>query len=199
MRKLFFFLLSGLLLLSCQNSTENAVVDNIMARRSIRQYHDKAVDRALITRIMDCGINAPSGQNKQSWEIRIVDNPVLMNEIKDLLVAGNPSEDPEFIRGCFRGAPVMCFIANDTTYRFSQFDCGMLAQNIMLSATAMGLGSICLGYPVRYMNDSAPCQAVLEKLGFSENFQFCLCVGLGYANESPAARERKKEKYKFID
>ena len=34
--------------------------------------------------ILDCGINAPNGINKQSWAVRMVDNPEFINGITDL-------------------------------------------------------------------------------------------------------------------
>ncbi|MBR2162690.1 MAG: nitroreductase family protein, partial [Bacteroidales bacterium] len=60
---------------------ENAAIENIMTRRSIRKYAEGPVARETMQTIMECGINAPSGQNKQSWEVRIVDNPDTMKEI----------------------------------------------------------------------------------------------------------------------
>ena len=49
-----------------------AVIDNMMSRRSIRNYKQQAVPREVLNRIMECGINAPNGQNKQSWEVRVL-------------------------------------------------------------------------------------------------------------------------------
>ena len=63
----------------------NAVIENIMARRSIRAYKQVPVSRDTLNMIMQCGINAPNGQNKQSWEVRVVDKPELMEEIKDAM------------------------------------------------------------------------------------------------------------------
>ena len=57
---------------------QNEVVNAIMARRSIRQYHATPVARDTMMQIMTCGINAANGQNKQSWEVRIIDNPTTM-------------------------------------------------------------------------------------------------------------------------
>ena len=54
---------------------KNAVIETIMSRRSIRKYQPQAVSRDTMQIILDCGINAPNGQNRQSWEIRVVDNP----------------------------------------------------------------------------------------------------------------------------
>ncbi len=178
---------------------KNQVIETIMARRSIRKYQDRPVNRDTLNKIMECGINAPNGQNKQSWEVRIVDNPTVMEEIKDAMAKGHPDMDAEMIKGCFRGAPVMVFIARDLSYDFSAYDCGLMSQNIMLSAWSMGVGSICLGSPVRFLTDNDVCKPVLEKLGFSEGYELCLCIGLGYADESPEAKPRDTGKVKFVD
>lgn len=175
----------------------NEVIETIMARRSIRSYKAIPVGRDTLATIMECGINAPNGQNKQSWEVRIVDDPVLLNEMSEAMGASHP--DMEFAEGCFRGAPVMVFIARDPSYDFSAYDCGLLAENIMLSAWSLGVGSICLGSPVRFLTDNELCKPYVERLGFTEGFEFCLCVGLGYADESPEAKPRDKSKVKFVN
>lgn len=63
---------------------KNAVIETIMSRRSIRKYQPQAVSRDTMQIILDCGINAPNGQNKQSWEIRVVDNPEFINGISEV-------------------------------------------------------------------------------------------------------------------
>ena len=169
-----------------------------MERRSIRKYKPETVARETLEKIMECGINAPNGQNKQSWEVRVVDNPVVMDEIKAVMAEAY-GDKAEMAVGCFRGAPVMVFIARDLNYDFSAYDCGLLAENIMLSAQSLGVGSFCLGSPVRFINDNPACAPILERLGFSEGYEFCLCVGLGYADEAPEAKPRMKEKVKFVE
>lgn len=177
----------------------NEVINAIMARRSIRQYHAMPVARDTMMQIMTCGINAANGQNKQSWEVRIVDDAQKMQHIQDLMVAGNPALQPEMVRGCMRGAPVMTFIARDLNYDFSAYDCGLLAGNMMLAAQSLGVGSICLGSPVRFINDAENSADILALLGYSEGYELCLCVGFGYANEAPAAKPRDINKVKYID
>lgn len=177
----------------------NAVIENIMSRRSIRKFKAEPVKRETLDLIMECGINAPNGQNKQSWEVRIVDSPALMNEIKETMAKANPKMDPEMVKGCFRGAPVMVFIARDMNYDFSPYDCGLLAENMMLPAWSLGVGSICLGSPVHFLTSNDGCQSVIDKLGFSEGYELCLCVGLGYPDETPAAKPRKAEKVKYVE
>ena len=180
-------------------SLNNEVIDAIMSRRSIRQYHATPVARDTMMQIMTCGINAANGQNKQSWEVRIIDNPTTMQQVQDLMVAGNPNLPADMLRGCMRGAPVMTFIARDLGYDFSAYDCGLLAGNMMLAAQSLGVGSICLGSPVRFINNAENSAEILNILGFSENYELCLCVGFGYANESPEAKPRDINKVQFVD
>ena len=182
-----------------ETGMKNEVIENIMARRSIRKYKAEPVDRETMAKILECGINAPSGMNRQSWEVRVVDNPELMNEMKEAMAAGHPDMDPQMVKGCFRGAPTMIFIARDLGYDFSAYDCGLLAENIMLSACSLGVGSVCLGSPVRFLTDNEVCRPYVERLGFSEGYEFCLCIGLGYADESPEAKPRDISKVKFVD
>lgn len=177
----------------------NQVVETIMSRRSIRKYKDEVLPRALMTEILDCGINAPNGQNKQSWEIRVVDNPQLLADMSRTMAQAHPQMDSVLVSGCFRGAPVMVFIARDLSYDFSAYDCGLLAENMMLAAWSKGVGSVCLGSPVRFLTDNELCAPLLKQLGFSEGYELSLCVGFGYADESPEAKPRDKAKYGFVD
>ena len=206
MNKIFILLpLLAFILVGCVPTQKNSdpmnneVINAIMARRSIRQYHQTPVGRDTLMQIMTCGINAANGQNKQSWEVRIIDNPAKMQLVQDLMVAGNPALQPDMVRGCMRGAPVMTFIARDLNYDFSAYDCGLLAGNVMLAAQSLGVGSICLGSPVRFINDAENSADILALLGFSEGYELCLCVGLGYANESPEAKPRDINKVKFVE
>lgn len=179
----------------CKSDNSKAVIENIMSRRSIRKYKQQPVARDTMKLILECGINAPNGQNKQSWEVRVVDNAATLDRIKEAMSAGRDMN----VGSCFRNAPVMTFIARDKSYDFSAYDCGLLAENMMLSATSLGVGSICLGSPVRFIMDS-PCKdEILAMLGFSEGYELCLCVGFGYADEAPAAKPRVWNKIKFID
>ena len=199
---IFFTVLCLATAVSCsqqQNAAEeggNAVIENIMSRRSIRSYKDCTVGRDTLQTILECGINAPNGMNKQSWEVRVVDNPAVMDEIIDLMEAGNPDAKPGSVKGCFRGAPVMIFIANDPSYDCSPIDCGLLSENIMLSGWSLGVGSVCLGSPVRFLKNAPE---ALKKLDFSEGYTPIICIGMGYPAENPEAKPRDLGKVRFVE
>lgn len=206
MKRLLFLAVAALISAACcqtSNSEAEAVDNVIMSRRSIRNYKQIPVSRDTMQVILKAGINAPNGQNRQSWEIRVVDNPDTMSEIKAAMSAANP--DVPMAGDSFRNAPVMAFIAADTSYDFSLLDCGMLSENMVLSAWSMGVGSICLGSPVRFLDGSESIRSnpeirkVMDKLGFSEDYQLVLCVGFGYPLESPDAKPRDESKFRFVD
>ena len=58
----------------CCRQGGNLVIETIMARRSVRMYKDMPVERCKLQKIVECGINAPSGMNKQPWQVRVVDS-----------------------------------------------------------------------------------------------------------------------------
>ena len=185
---------------NANESKENAVIETIMSRRSIRQYKPQAVNRDTMQIILDCGINAPNGQNKQSWEVRVVDNPDFINGITEIYKKENPkaAEDPKF-KNMFRNASTVVFIANDPSYDLSQIDCGLLGENMILSAWSMGIGSCCLGGPTRFMTSTPAAAEYLKKLDIPEGYQLLYCIAFGYPDETPAAKPRNAAKVKFID
>ena len=87
-------------------SQVNPVVETIMSRRSIRKYKPEAVEREKMQTIVECGINAPNGMNKQSWEVRVVDNPEFINGLTEIFKKENPkaAERPGF-KNMFNNAP----------------------------------------------------------------------------------------------
>lgn len=183
-----------------QEEQSNAVIETIMSRRSIRKYKPEPVSRETMETILECGINAPNGMNKQSWEIRVVDNPDFINGITEVYKKANPkaAEDPSF-KNMFRNAPTVVFIAHDPGYDCSQIDCGLLGENMILSAWSMGIGSCCLGGPVRFINTNPEAAPYLQKLGFSEGYRLLYCIAFGHPDETPDAKPRKKEKVKFVE
>lgn len=178
----------------------NQVIETIMARRSVRKYLPQPVNRDTMQVILDCGINAPNGQNKQSWAIRVVDNPEFINGLTEVYKKANPkvADDPNF-RNMFRNAPTVVFIANDTTYDFSQVDCGLLGENMILSAWSMGIGSCCLGGPIRFMKTDPGAAEFLKRLNIPEGYDLLYCIAFGYPDESPAAKPRDASKVMFVE
>lgn len=210
MKKIFFMAaLAAMTLASCTGGAsgeqkeaavqqKNEVIETIMSRRSIRQYKDMPVERTKMDTILMCGINAPNGMNRQSWEIRVVGKDYI-DGVTKLYVEENPdaAKDPSF-KNIFRNAPVAVLVAADTEYELSQIDCGLLGENMMLSAWSMGIGSCCLGSPVRFLK-SETAKEFYDKLQFSDGYELVYAIGFGYPDEAPAAKPRDAQKIKYVD
>lgn len=133
MRKVLYSLIAMMFLASCTTKTEKTgrgnndydVVEKvIMSRRSVRQYTDRPISRDTLNEILKCGINAPNGQNRQAYEIRVIDNPKLLAEITEAVVKDNPENAPKNgAENIFVGATCVIFIANDTTYKVKRQIC----------------------------------------------------------------------------
>jgi nitroreductase len=212
MKQLFLALLSSAICIftSCNstkqisNEMENKVIETIMNRRSIRAYKPEAVDRKKMDIIAKCGINAPNGMNSQQWEVRIVDNPEFINGTTKIYVdkmkndprGASMVQNPDF-KNMYRNAPTVIFIAIKEG-RFTQIDCGLMSENMILAAQSMGIGSVCLGGPVDFLN-SPEASEYIEKLNFSEGYKLALVIGFGYPDQAPEAKPRDSSKIKWID
>lgn len=185
------------------NKTEEIVVENLMTRRSVRYYKDSPVPQEIMDVILKCGIHAPNGMNKQPWEIRIVNNQEMLNAMTEAYLEGMdennpryPKKDPKF-RNMFRNAPTVVFIAMEPGL-CSQVDCGLLAGNMVNAAWAYGIGSCIQMAPMQFMNSEAG-KPFLEKLSFSEGYEFLMAIGFGYPDEKPELKPRNKDKIKYVN
>lgn len=186
----------------CSGNTDkdSDVVERVMlARRSIRQYTDQRISRDTLDRILNCGINAPNGRNRQAYEIRVVDDPRMVNMISETITQSNPDALKAGAKNIFANATCLIFIAADTTYDMSQVDCGLLGENIMLSAWSMGIGSCCMAHPVRLMKETEGSAAAIKQMRFSPNYNLLFCIAMGYPDESPEAKPRDAEKIQYVD
>ena len=184
-------------------TAENPVIENIMARRSIRQYTDEAVPRELLQKIAECGVNAPNAMNRQAWELRIIDSEEYLDGVTKAMEEAMPGlvnrDDPKF-RNAFRNATAAIAVAcPDDESGMSLINVGLLCENICLAAKSLGLGSVILGGPARAMTASPAAKPYLDRLAFSDGYKLRIIVGLGYPDEAPDARPRDLGKIKFVE
>lgn len=153
----------------------------IMERRSVREYTDQAVEEEYLTKILESGLWAPSGANNQPWVFVCITDPTTIKDIH----AVSP--------GMFSAPPALICICSDQnkTRKFklgptlAQFDCAMAAQNIILRAFSLGLGS-CV---IRSTNLSA----IKEILEAPEHISPELIITLGYPALIPQPPPRMRD------
>lgn len=187
----------------CCKECKNPVIENIMARRSVRAYKEQAVPRELLEQVVECGINAPNAMNAQQWEVRVVESKAWIDKATEAYkqsVKGTPAEkmvtEPSF-KNMFRNAPAVIFIGHKPS-KYTAVDCGLMAENMMLAAQSLGLGTVCMASPVMFLTQPTGAE-FLSSLSFSDGYEPLICIGIGYADEAPAAKPRNKEVIKYIE
>ena len=177
----------------------NPVLSNIMARRSVRKYLDKPVEHEKLEVIVRAGINAPSGMNRQPWIVRVVEDQQLIADVNEVFKRNNPEQvarDPNF-KNMFRNAPNLICVCTPAEGG-GELDAGLLGENMMLAAQAMGLGTCCLGGPVRFLNTNADARFFLDRLDTPEGYKLNYILAIGYPDEQPEAKPRDASKVKYI-
>lgn len=202
-------LLAAIVLAGCnsnepqQPAAENQVIETIMARRSVRQYTETPVERDVLQKLVECGINAPNAMNHQDWEFRVVDSEEYLSGVTEVMKVESPrfinADDPNF-RNCFRNAPAIIALAcPDDESGMCLLNLGLAGENICLAAQSLGLGTCVMAAPAMFLNRSEAAKPYLDKLGFSEGYKLRYVIGVGYPAESPDARPRDMSKARFVD
>lgn len=179
---------------------EQAVMDNILSRRSIRNYTTEPVNREQMAKVLECGIYAPNAMNAQTWAVRVVDAPDFIEGITKIAVEANPSiAEQEGFRNIFRNAPTVAFVAAPEQSYSGEYDCGLLSENMMLAAWSMGIGSCCLGsiVPIMQMEEAKP---YMERLQLPEGYKLLVGIAFGYPEgDTPQAPERDASKAYYVE
>lgn len=217
MKKILFLTTLFAVIISCkenENATKKvysgtqkqAILDNILTRRSIRKYKEQQVSKAQIDTIMKSAIFAPSALNKQPWEVRVLQNPQILKEIntrflkfaegKEFQGSAARYREPGF--SIFHNAPTLIIIARDKDNPISYLDSGIILQNILLSAHAIDLGTCPLGTLVPILNNPDN-KDILDLLNIPEGYEVAINVALGYPDETPAPPKRFADKVKIIE
>lgn len=96
----------------------------------------------------------------------------------------------------FRNAPNIICVCSPA--KGGDLDPGLLGENIMLAAHAMGLGTCCLGGPVRFINSNADAKFFLNRFDMPAGYRLNFIIAVGYPDESPDAKPRDESKVRFI-
>lgn len=181
----------------CQQANE--VISTIMARHSVRKYKDQQVEHEKLALIAKCGINAPNGMNQQPWAVRVVESKEFIDGTTEIFKKENAEQakrDPNF-KNMYRNAPNIIVVATPSDGR-GQVDAGLMGENMILAAQSMGLGTCCMGGPVRFLEQSEACKPYIKKLNLPDGYSICYILAVGYPDETPEAKPRDESKIEFI-
>lgn len=137
----------------------------IRLRRAVRAYTGQKVDEKTIRALLDAAIQAPSAMNAQPWVFAVVQDRATLQRYSDaskkLLLEG-PMGDPkagryaELLRSetfdIFYDAGTLIAIGVEQRGPFTDADSWLAAENLMLTACDLGLGTCCIGFAVPLLN-----------------------------------------------
>ncbi len=155
----------------------------ITGRSSIRAYSEDAIPKDAIGRMVSAACSAPSAGNAQDWEFIAVTDPPLKRKLSEASMG----------QKAVLNAPLVIVVCSDLdrissygergTSLYSIQDTAAAAENLMLAAWDMGIGSCWIGG----FNE----QAVKEALVIPTSVRPLALITLGYPLASPKKPARK--------
>jgi len=138
----------------------NPALENIFARRSVRNFTDERVPNEIIGEILRAGTYAPTAANQQPWRFVIISNAekirqygqqakkLWVEQYKDateprLVALTRTMSRPEM--DVFYGAPVLVLVFSAPGSLHGEVDSALAAENMMLAARSLGVGSCWIG------------------------------------------------------
>jgi nitroreductase len=138
----------------------NSIFANIYARRAVREYKPDDIPDETVKELIKAGVYAPSALNEQPWRFVVIKNPGLIKKCSDrakklwldsikVPVDEETGElvslvsDPGF--NIFYDAPLLIFIFTRRGADSPEIDCALAAENMMLGARSLDIGSCWIG------------------------------------------------------
>lgn len=161
------------------------ILDLVLSRRSIRKYTDQVPDVEQLTQLLQAAMAAPTACNSQPWEFVVVTDPEILAQLRGKMILARYNA-PAAVIVC--GNPRIA--KNKACERFWVQDCSAAIENMLITATGMGLGTVWIGiHPVHQFEKS-----VRRVLKLPEKVTPLGMVYVGYPAEEKEARTQYEER-----
>ena len=177
----------------------------ILARRSVRAYAPDTLDRNTIQTLLEAAVRAPTAMHGEPWAFVVVQDHALLQRLSDLAkpifveevrhrnLQGTSHSFDHFTRpdfNIFHGADTLIVICAKPSSPFVAADCWLAAENLMLAASAIGLGSCVIGSAVAALN----IHKVKTELGIPDEYSAIAPIVVGVPSGETRATSRKDPK-----
>ena len=170
-------------------------METMLTRSSVKKYKSDPVPKELIEKIIEAGLSAPSGLNKQSPIVLAVTN----KEVRDELSKLNAGKDPFFRADPFYNAPCVLVVLADKSVPTYIYDGSLVMENMLLAAHELGLGA-CWIHRARETFEQPEGKALLKKLGIEGDYEGIGNCIVGYPDgDVPAVKPRKENRVYYVD
>ena len=172
---------------------EKEILDCIESRRSVRKYKPDAIDKETLEKIIEAGLFAPTGMNRQSPIIVAVTDKKMRDRLSKLNASIMGSDNDPFY-----GAPVVLVVLADRSCGTYVYDGSLVMGNLMLAAHALGVGS-CWIHRAKEEFERPEGKEILKSLGIEGDYEGIGHCILGYTDgEEPQAGLRKENRVYWI-
>ena len=166
---------------------QKEIFNNIMSRTSVRSFLDQPVESEKVEMLLHAAMAAPSACNKQPWHFAVIDDRKLLDEIPHFSPYASMAKE----------APLAIVVCGDlnktlegTEQEFWIQDCSAATENILLSATALNLGTVWCGiYPQKNA-----VKKVSSILNLPEKHIPLNIIFVGHPDQSPEAHDQYEQK-----
>lgn len=151
-----------------------STITDLKTRRSVRKFKPEQIKDLELYKILEAGVNAPSGMGMQSSKIIVIQNKEIRDKLSRLnssfLWSNNSNEklDP------FYGAPTILVVLTDKNIKSHIEDGSLILGNLMNAAHSIGIGS-CWIHRAKEEFESEEGKALLKKWNIPDNY-----VGIGH-------------------
>ena len=163
----------------------NSRLKDLFSRRSVRVYRQQDVADDLVRDLLEAAMAAPSAVAKDPWAFVVVRNRNMLAKI----AAGLPNGT--MLRDAALGIVVCGDLqrAHDRQLSYLLQDCSAAIENLLLAASALGLGACWLGVHPR----EERVQHIRSLLNIPDPVIPVAAIAIGWPAESPAPRTRYRE------
>ena len=151
------------------------MLDIIKARRSCKSFKPDSIPMELVDKVVEAGLYAASGKNKQSPIVLAVTN----KEIRDRLEALNAKYDAMGRKTPFYNAPVVLVVLAPKSFPTCVYDGSLVMGNMLLEASTLGIGSCWIHRAKEAFEDPEGIE-ILRSLGIEEEYEGIGNCVLGY-------------------
>lgn len=174
----------------------NETVRTILGRRSVREFTDKPIPKALLDVIVQTGIYAPSGHNMQTWQFTVMRGQEQIQKLKEVM--GRVAKEKRVIFHGFNNPTTVVLVSNDRRNADGIQDSSCAVQNIMLAAHSFGVGSVWIN-ALMTICDEPEIRALLRGYGISDTHIVWATIAMGWPAQPGKLLAKKQDVIKYLE